>query len=291
MAKRGMVLSVVGVLIVGLVFLMGACGGGGSSPQADGQVELSGTITESGSTSVKPLVERMAAAFMNEHGKVRIEIGGGGSGKGISDCAAGISDIGAISRPVHLSESDLISYPIARDAVAIVVNESNTIEALSREEVAEIYIGEITEWGELGWSEGGSITPYCREKGSGTMDCFVDKVIEYAGYEEDEIVKEAERVDSNAGIQSNIQGDSSGIGFVSLGYVQGVKALKLEGIECTVENCLSGEYPVLRRLQLVTKTCPEQPAKAFIDFCRGPEGQQIAEEIGYVPLNVSTMCR
>ncbi len=286
MVRKGMVFSVIGVLIMGLVFLIGACGGGESSPQADGQVELSGTITESGSTSVKPLAERMADAFMNKHGKVSIEIGGGGSGKGVSSCAAGISDIGAISRPLHLPESDLITYPIARDAVAIVVNEDNTVEGLSREQVAQIYTGEITEWGELGWSEGGTITVYCREKGSGTLDCFVDKVIEYAGDEEEEIVKKAERVDSNAGIQAGIQSDSSGIGFVSLGYVQGLKVMKLEGVECTVDNCLSGEYPVLRRLQFVTRTCPEQPVTGFIDFCRSSEGQQIAEETGYIPLNL-----
>jgi phosphate transport system substrate-binding protein len=226
----------------------------------------------------------MAAAFMDEHPQVHIEIAGGGSGKGVSDCAAGLSDIGAVSRAVKITEPDLIYYPIARDAVAIVVGNANTISGLTIEQVAKIYVGEITDWSELGWAGGGAITVYCREAGSGTLDCFVEKVIKESGYGEADITAEAERFDSNAGIQTAIQDDESGIGFVSLGYVQGLKVLKLNGIECTVDTCKSGTYPVLRQLAFVSKTCPSELVAAFIDFCRSEEGQAIAEERGYVPL-------
>ncbi|MFP3974687.1 MAG: phosphate ABC transporter substrate-binding protein [Chloroflexota bacterium] len=289
MTKRNkMVLVAVSVLLVLLLPLVGACQGSSQTGDQNNQeqTELSGTITESGSTSVKPLVEEMAAAFMQKHPKVQIEIGGGGSGKGVSDCAADISDIGAASRPVKLSEQDMIPYPIARDAVAIVVNEANPIDELTMKQVAQIYVGEISNWADLGWAEGGEISVYCREKGSGTLDCFVSNLIKAVGYEEDQIIDEAERVDSNAGMQAGAQGDESGIGFVSLGYVQGLQVIKLDGIEATMENCASGEYPVLRRLRLLTKTCPDEPIKSFIDFCRSDEGQQIAEELGYVPLNI-----
>ncbi|MFP3975320.1 MAG: phosphate ABC transporter substrate-binding protein [Dehalococcoidia bacterium] len=289
MTKRNKTaLVTMSLMLVAILTVLGACQAPSQTPNAgnEEQTELSGTITESGSTSVKPLAEEMAAAFMQKHPKVQIEIGGGGSGKGVSDCAAGISDIGAASRPVKLSEQDMIPYPIARDAVAIVVNKANTVTELTMKQVAQIYVGEISSWAELGWADGGDITVYCREKGSGTMDCFVSKLIEAVGYEEDEIIDEAERVDSNAGMQAGAQGDESAIAFVSLGYVQGLQAVKLEGIEATMENCASGEYPVLRKLDFLTKTCPDEPLKSFIDFCRSDEGQQIAEELGYVPLKL-----
>jgi phosphate transport system substrate-binding protein len=205
---------------------------------------------------------------MDKYPKVKIEIGGGGSGKGISDCAAGISDIGAVSRPPKIGEADLIYYPIARDAVAIVVNEDN----------------DITKWSEVGWANGGDITVYCREAGSGTLDCFEHGVLREIGKKEADITPNAERYDSNAGMQIAVQADTWAIGFVSLGYVEGLKVLKLDGIECTIETCKSGDYPVLRRLAFVSKTCPDEPTKAFINFCRSEEGQAIAAEKGYVPL-------
>ncbi len=283
--KKVLILPLAALVILGLTLGLG-CAAGETAPP-EGQTELSGTITESGSTSVKPLVEKLADAFMEKHPKVRIEVAGGGSSKGVSDCASGISDIGGVSRDVKITEPDLIYYPIARDAVAIVVNETNPITDLSIEQVAKIYVGEITEWSEVGWEGSGTITVYCRELGSGTLDCFTDKVLKKIGKDEEDITPHAERFDSNAGIQLAVQGDEAGIGFVSLSYIQGLKVLKLEGIECTVETCLSGDYPVLRRLAFVTKTCPDDPAKAFIDFCRSPEAQGIAEEAGYVPLVTS----
>lgn len=289
MAKRNKVaLATMSLMLAAILTVLGACQGPSQTANTGGggAAKLSGTITESGSTSVRPLVKEMANAFMQKHPKVRIDIAGGGSSKGVSDCAAGISDIGAVSRPIKMTEKDMISYPIARDAVAIVVNKANPITKLTMKQVAQIYVGEITNWAELGWSKGGDITVYCREKGSGTLDCFVDKLIEAAGYKENDITDKAERVDSNAGMQSGIRLDESGIGFVSLGYVQGLKEIKLNGIKPTIENCASGKYPVLRRLRLLTKTCPDEPVKSFIDFCRSREGQQVAKKLGYVPLKL-----
>ena len=85
-------------------------------------------------------------------------------------------------------------------------------------------------------------------------------------------------------MQLAIQGDASGISYVSLGYIEGVKALKLNGVECSIETCQGGEYPIVRRLYFNTKDAPNELEKAFIDFCRGPEGQQIAQHLGYIPL-------
>lgn len=278
--KKSLMFPLAALIILGLTSVSG-CGGGGDGGS---EVALTGTITESGSTSVKPLAEALSAAFMDKYPKVKIEIGGGGSGKGISDCAAGISDIGAVSRPPKIGEADLIYYPIARDAVAIVVNEDNSVTELTTEQVAKIYTGEITKWSEVGWANGGDITVYCREAGSGTLDCFEHGVLREIGKKEADITPNAERYDSNAGMQIAVQADAWAIGFVSLGYVEGLKVLKLDGIECTIETCKSGDYPVLRRLAFVSKACPDEPTKAFINFCRSEEGQAIAAEKGYVPL-------
>ena len=272
--KRFLVFPLAALIIAGLL-LAGGCAGEGPSGNSQ-QGELSGKITEAGSTSVLPLAEQFALAFMQKYPKVTVTYTGGGSGAGVKQCAEGTVDIGAASRDLKMSEADLVSCPVARDGVAIIVNTANPVSDLSVEQVARIFEGEITDWSQVGGNPGG-ITVYSREEGSGTRDCFESKVTE-------EVTNAAITKKSNGEMQLAVQSDSSGIAYVSLGYIEGVKALSLGGVECSVATCQSGEYPIVRRLYFLTEGVPGEPVKAFIDFCRSPEGQEIAEDLGYIPL-------
>lgn len=242
--------------------------------------ELSGTIREAGSTSVLPLAEQFALAFMKKHPKVKITYTGGGSGAGVKQCADGTVDIGAASREVNMNETDLIPYPIARDGVAIVVNNSNSVSNLTIEQIAKIFAGEITNWSEVG-GKSQAITIYSREEGSGTRDCFEEKVMKVYGKK---ISPRAITKKSNGEMQMSVQGDTSGIAYVSLGYIEGIKALNVNGKKCSVETCRSGEYPIVRRLLFLTKGLPNPLVAAFLDFCRSVEGQNIVQKEGYVTL-------
>ena len=251
--------------------------------QAQGEprgAELSGTITEDGSTSVLPLAEAFALRFMELHPRVKVIYGGGGSGTGAKDCTKGQVDIGATSRELKISEADLISYPIARDGVAIIVHKDNLVDKLTLEEVAKIYAGEITNWKDVG-GKLGKIRLCSREEGSGTRDVFESKVMK-----EKDISKRAIYKKSNGEIQTAVTSDPGSIGYVSLGYIEGAKALCIEGVECTMENCKKGDYPIVRRLYFHTKDTPNELVKAFIDFCRSEEAQSIVEELGYIPLTL-----
>jgi phosphate transport system substrate-binding protein len=240
--------------------------------------ELSGTIKESGSTSVLPLAEAFALRFMELHPRVKVIYGGGGSGTGAKDCAKGQVDIGATSRELKISEADLISYPIARDGVAIIVHKDNPVDDLSLGEVARVYAGEITNWEGIG-GKSGKIRLYSREEGSGTRDVFESKVMK-----ERDISGRAYFKKSNGEIQTAIASDPGSIGYVSLGYIEGTKVLSIEGVKCTVESCKKGDYPLVRRLYFHTKGTPDEPVRAFIDFCRSEEGQKIVEELNYISL-------
>jgi phosphate transport system substrate-binding protein len=255
--------------------------GGCSSSSADTETptELSGTIDEAGSTSVQPLLELMAAAFMEKYPNVTINVSGGGSSAGVQACAAGTVDIGAASRDIKMSEADLIAIAIARDAVAIVVNEANPVSELTMEQVAKIYAGEITNWSEVGGNDE-EIIVVSREEGSGTRDCFESKLMDEF---DKEIKADALFYDSNGAVRTKVTSETAAIGYVSLGYVEGLKTIVIDGVECTLENCQSGDYPVLRRLYLLTKETPSGLVKAFIDFCRSEEGQAIAAE-SWIPL-------
>jgi phosphate transport system substrate-binding protein len=281
--KERLVLPIVALAILGLA-LAPACISSGDSPSTStptqGETELSGKITEAGSTSILPLAEKFALAFMAKHPKVRVIYTGGGSGAGVKQCAEGTVDLGATSRYLKTSEADLISYPIARDGVAIIVNIANPINGLTLEQAAKIFGGEITIWSEIS-GEAGKITVYTREEGSGTRDCFEHGVTKKYGKR---ITAAAIAKKSNGEIQMAVQGDASSIGYVSLSYIEGVKALALEGKKCTVEACKSGDYPIVRRLYFHTKGTPSELEKAFIDFCRGAEGQKIVKDMSYIRL-------
>jgi phosphate transport system substrate-binding protein len=227
-----------------------------------------------------PLTEKFALAFMKKHPRVMITYTGGGSGAGAKQCADGTVDIGATSRELKISEADLVSYPIARDGVAVIVNNANPVTGLTLEQVAKIFAGEVTDWSKVG-GEAGTIRIYTREEGSGTRDCFEHKVTKEHGKK---ITPYAVTKKSNGEIQLAVQGDAAGIGYVSLSYIEGVKAIDLEGVPCSVETCKGGEYPIVRRLYFHTKGTPSELEKAFIDFCRGSEGQNIVTEMGYIPL-------
>jgi phosphate transport system substrate-binding protein len=276
--KRLLMFSLVVLTMAGLVFIAGCAGKSPGTGAPGEKVELSGTIKETGSTSVLPLAEALAKEFMKLHPKVRIETGGGGSGAGFKQCVAGTVDLGAISREPKITEADLISYPVARDAVAIVVHSTNPVNGLKIEDVAKIYAGEITDWSQVG-GKAGKITVVTREEGSGTRDCFEEKVMKNKKIAGSVILK-----NSNGEIQEAVSADAAAIGFVSLGYITGLKALDIEGVKCTLETCQKGDYPLVRRLYFIAKGTPSNAVKEFIDFARGPQGQKIAQEKGFVPL-------
>jgi phosphate transport system substrate-binding protein len=281
-SKAIITISLVCLLILTPIALLVGCGGEDEATSTPSGTStpfvLKGTIDEAGSTSVQPLAEMLAHEFEKLHSGVTVNISGGGSSAGVKSCASGVVDIGAASRDIKITETDLIPYAISRDAVAIAVHSSNPISELTVDQVASIYKGDITNWSEVGGGNA-EIVVVSREEGSGTRDTFESKVTK-------NIKEDALFYDSNGGVKAKVAATPNSIGYLSLGYVEGIKALVLDGVECTVENCVSGEYPVLRRLYLLTTETPTGAIKAFLDFCRSEDGQKIVEEQGYIPLNI-----
>jgi len=242
--------------------------------------ELAGTISEAGSTSVLPLAEKFALAFMKKHPKVRISYTGGGTGAGIKQSAGGTVDIGAASRDLKISEPDLMVHAIARDGVAIIVNKGIGITGLTIDQLGKIYAGQVTDWKDVG-GKSGKINVYTREEGSGTRDTFQSMVLDPAGLKMSPACLAKK---SNGEIQMSVQSDPNGIGYVSFGYTEGVKGLLLNGKEPTIENVKNGSYPISRRLYFLTKHNDNLLVQAFIAFCRSDEGQKIVSQEGYIQL-------
>lgn len=277
-------------LLLALVLVLSCAMVAGCEEQArDGQEQaeqqqegLSGSFTIAGSTSVKPLSEELARIFMEKHPDVKIHVHGGGSTAGIRAAYEGAAEIGSSSRDLKPEEKDLglKEFKIAGDGIAVVVHPENAVEDLTVEQVRKIFSGEITNWKEVGGSDA-KIGVVSREEGSGTRGSFEDMVMKYevAGEErEAELTPDAAIQNSTGAVRATVAGDPNAIGYMSLGYVdESVKAVKIDGVEPTVDNILAGKYEIARPFLYLTKGEPEGVVKAYIDWVLSEEGQAIIE--------------
>ena len=112
---------------------------------------LEGSITLAGSTSVSPVMEVLADEYKKLNDGVTIEIQQTGSGAGIQSTIEGVCDIGMASRALEDEEAaeGLESQEIALDGIAVIVNNNNTAEDITMEQIMKIYTGEITTWSEI----------------------------------------------------------------------------------------------------------------------------------------------
>jgi len=245
---------------------------------ADG---LSGQIQIAGSTTVQPLSEVLAEAFMADNPGVTIEVQGGGSSVGITSAGEGTVAIGNASRNVKESEfeefPELQVYTIAYDGIAVVTNPDLELPSLSLSQVKAIFAGEITNYEEVGGADA-EIIVVSREEGSGTRAAFEELVME-SGEEAGEISEDALLQQSNGQIRTTVSTTPNAIGYISFGFLdESVNIVSIDGFEPSVANVKNGSYPVFRPLNMLTNGDPDPLAKAFLDFILSAEGQAIVAE-------------
>ena len=122
--------------------------GGDSSYTVSG---LTGTVTLAGSTSVAPVMEKIAEKYMELNAGVTIEIQQSGSGAGITSTIEGVCDIGMSSRDLKENEiaEGVSSTKIAMDGIAVIVNVDNAVDDLTSEQIKDIFVGKTTKWSEV----------------------------------------------------------------------------------------------------------------------------------------------
>lgn len=112
---------------------------------------ISGTVVVAGSSSVTPVMEKLAESYEAVNADVTVEVQQSDSTTGVNMTAEGTCDIGMASRDLKDEETDLglTATVIARDGIAVIVNQENEVEELSSEQVKAVYTGEITAWEDL----------------------------------------------------------------------------------------------------------------------------------------------
>ncbi len=245
------------------------------------------SLTIKGSTTVLPIAQSCAEAFMDMHSDVNISVQGGGSGVGIASLIDGTCDIADASRPikdkelVKAKENGVQAYEnvVALDGIAVIVHPSNPVDGLSIEQIKKIYTGEISNWNEVG-GKNMKITVISRDSASGTFETFNELALDKEKVRADALLQA-----SNQAVAQAVSRTPGAIGYVGLGYLSSsVKGVDVDGVEPTKENVVNGSYNLARKLFMYTNGAPAGVVKAFIDFVLSEKGQELVEKAGYVPL-------
>ena len=259
-------------ILSGLIMMTPVFAGGqGSSGSAAG---TSYTIEAGGSTSVTPLMERMAEEYRKLRPNIKININGTGSGDGINNAGI-LYQIGMSSRELTAVElgRGLTAETIAIDGIAVIVHNSNPVTNLTLDQIRDIFTGAVTDWSQVtGGAKSGRIAVVSREEGSGTRSAFE----ELAGFQ-GRLVSGANESTSTGAIMSGISTNPDAIGYISLGSVNStVKAVSVNSAEASKANVLNGSYRIARPFIILYGGNVHSETRAFIDWMLSPAGQDIA---------------
>lgn len=287
-ARRGGALIAVLALLTVAFMLAAGCTAGteNRTPGPDGGA--SGTLTVTGSTTVLPIAQLTAEAFMTGNSGADIQVSGGGSSVGVQAVGEGTAGIGMASRDLKDTEKEkypeLVKHTIAIDGIAVIVNPANTADSLTLDQIRGIYNGTYTDWSQVGGTNG-KIVVVGRDSASGTREYFQEAVMQ----NEDFVSTQLEK-NSNGAVAQTIAQTPGAVGYVGLGYLDGnVKGISVDvdgnPVAPTVEAVKAGTYPIAREVYMFTKGEATGLAEAYIDFILSPDGQAIVEEEGFVRVN------
>ncbi|MGB9937376.1 MAG: phosphate ABC transporter substrate-binding protein [Methanobacterium sp.] len=242
------------------------------------------TIQIAGSTSVQPVAEKLAEAYMQKHPDVKINVQGGGTSVGIKSVQQGTAQIGtASSKPKESDAQGLVQTQIAKDGIVVVVSKANSLNELTINQTKDIFAGNITEWTKVNGASGDKINIITREEGSGTRDGFQNIVM--GGKNGTPIVKNAIVQSSTEAILQAVKGDPNAIGYISLASLNNeVKVVKINGITPSEQTISDETYKITRPFIFLTKGNSTGIVKDFIDFTLSSEGQNIVKQAGAVPV-------
>jgi len=136
-------------------------------------------------------------------------------------------------------------------------------------------------------TESTEITVVSREEGSGTRGAFIElfeiEEKDESGEKVDYTTDEAVIANSTAAMMTNVAGDDYAIGYASLGSLDDTtKAIKVDGIEPTVENIKNDTYKIARPFNIATKGDVSKVTQDFINYIMSNDGQAVIEDNGYI---------
>lgn len=247
-----------------------------------------------GSDTTLPLSQAEAESYLKAHPSASVTVTGGGTGVGFSALIEGTTDIAQASRKIKFDERNKLraagksvkEVTVAYDALAVIVNPSNKVTNLTREQLEGIFTGKITNWKEVGGADL-KIVPYSRETSSGTYEFFKESVLQNRNY-----LPGILSMPATGAIVQSVSQTAGAIGYVGLAYLnKSVKALRVSydaGKTFTAPSIATAKdetYPIVRGLYYYYDAQSEATVRPFIDYILSPVGQKIVTQIGFITVD------
>ena len=286
------------LLLMVLANLLVACR---SDPEgAEEGIGTQRAIQNKGSDTIVNLALAWAEAYRAANPEISIAVTGGGSGTGIASLINGTVDIANASRAMKDNEIENarangiepIQHTIAVDALAIITHLDNPVSELTIQQLSDIFTGKITNWREVGGNDE-MIILVSRETNSGTHVYFLEEVVRKGEKENSDIfAPQTLLMPSSVGITSEVRRNPKAIGYDGLGYVdpehEKVLAVAPEAgvpyVLPSVATAADNSYPLSRGLFMYTAGEASGALADYLAWIKGPEGQQIVIDLGFVPL-------
>jgi len=238
-----------------------------------------------GAKMIPQLAEEFKAIKANQGVSVIFEIAAEGSSTGIAAVIDGTADLGMSSRDAkstEISKALLVGVKmepivVAKDGIAVIVQETNPLDEIRPREVEKIFTGDVDSWASIN-GKSGSISIYTRNTSSGTYAVFQEMAMRKRDY-----ASSSQKMAGNEQIASEVAENPNGIGYVGLAYVKtpGIKVLPVDGVSPD-----DPDYPFARPLYFYRDTDkPQRPiVQEFVDFCLGAKGQEIVESVHFISI-------
>lgn len=300
MTKTGNITSVCILMFVCFHCLSGCTSNSGASRgSTNGKRSI---IKNKGSDTMVNLAQAWAEEYTGISSTVSVEVSGGGSGTGVAALINGTVDIANCSRQIKSKEKqqalkntgkEPIEFIVGYDALAVYVHKDNPLNKITIAQLAEIYgeEGGITKWEQLGIANSGCrsdrIIRISRQSNSGTFFYFREALL---GKSRDFELGSLD-LHGSKDVVEVVGRTHCAIGYSGMGYATDhVKMLEI-AIDYNdpfyapnLENVIAKTYPIARPLYMYSLGEPTGEAKAYLDWIFSEDGQNIIEELGFVPL-------
>ncbi|MFO7974197.1 MAG: PstS family phosphate ABC transporter substrate-binding protein [Candidatus Hydrogenedentota bacterium] len=256
---------------------------------SSGTASAAEDVVMDGSTTVGPIAKAFAEYYMENNPDVNITVSESGSGNGAKSLINSTCDIANMSRFMKGSEFTAaveagvtpVAHIVALDGIAVIVHPSNPLKEITLAQLKDVYQGKIKNWSQLG-GPNVKIVAISRDTNSGTYETFEGIVMQ-----KEKMAEGIEYVGSNGAVRSRVQSTQAAIGYVGVGFLdRSVKGLAVEGIMPSTETVKTGEYAISRPLFMLTNGVPKMGSTLwkFVNLYLSRKGQEIVEEIGFVPV-------
>lgn len=297
------------LLALVMVLSMAACAAPAENKTDDkaAQDDFQSQILFCGSTSLYPIISSLASSFTEKYvtwdkvnaqfpnSHISVYVAPGGSGVGVKAAVDGTADFGMLARDIKDSEIESLgenykAFVVAKDALTVSVNAQNPLcektDSLDTDTIRKIFAGEIATWNQVDASlPAETINVYIRDLSGGAYEVFQKSVMG-----ESEVTASATQSASMTELATNIAGDPWGIGYAGFGAYNKANAekkvlfaMKVDGVEATEENIISGVYTIQRPVMFVTGKVVSPSAQAFIDYIFSQTGYDVVAKNGYIP--------